>query len=144
MRLLARVPAQWQMRSTDLYVLALGVAVAVAVRIAHWAITDRVWEDALITLAHVRNAVEGNGLTHHLGEGLVHGFTSALSVLVPLVGELVAVGSGLTTLRLVSVAAGAVAVVLGCVIARRLRADTWASGSSRGTWPWISSRSSSA
>ena len=125
---LALALTRLRMRPPELSVLAIGVAVAVAARIAHWAIADRVWEDALITLAHVRNAVEGNGLTHHLGEGLVHGFTSALSVLVPLVGELVSAGSGLTTLRIASVVAGAVAVGVGCMIAHRLGAGTWGIG----------------
>src|SRR4051794_4994836 len=59
---------------------ALAIAGAVAVRIFFWAYTQRRYEDALITLTHAVNAVDGLGLTHHPGEGRVHGFTSAVSV----------------------------------------------------------------
>src|SRR6476659_5797846 len=67
--------------------LAGAIALALISRIVFWAYTDRVWEDALITIAHARNAVDGLGLVHHAGEGHVQGFTSGLSVLVPLAGE---------------------------------------------------------
>lgn len=110
------------------WLLALGVGVALAVRLTHWGLADRVWEDALITLAHVRNAVEGIGLTHHAGEGLVHGFTSALSVLVPLPAELLAPGSGLTAMRVVSLLATCVALAAGYAISRLLGTDRWGMG----------------
>jgi hypothetical protein len=69
--------------------IASAIGLGVAARIAFWAATDRRFEDGLITIAHARSVVEGIGLTHHPGEPPTHGFTSALSVLVPLVGELV-------------------------------------------------------
>ena len=102
------------------------MAVALLVRIAFWIVTDRVWEDALITIAHARNAVAGHGLTHHPGEGLVHGFTSALSVLIPLAGEQVADGWGITALRVASLAAAAVSILYGYLISQRLGLGAWA------------------
>src|SRR5436190_23610068 len=79
--------------------LAVALVLAIGVRIFFWAYTHRVWEDALITITHAQNAVAGHGLVHHLGEGRVQGFTSALSVLVPLIGEFLSHGSGLLALR---------------------------------------------
>ena len=70
-------------------------SLGVGLRLAFWAYTGRVWEDALITIAHARNAVAGLGLTHHAGEPPTHGFTSALSVLIPLVGEAISRDGGL-------------------------------------------------
>jgi hypothetical protein len=90
--------------------LAWAVPVAIAARLVFWAVTNRTWEDALITLAHARNAVEGLGLTAHPGEPVTQGFTSALSVLIPLAGEAVVAGSGLLVLRVVSLAAVVVAL----------------------------------
>src|SRR3712207_4799692 len=75
-------------------VLALAIVGALGARLAFWLISGRIWEDALITVTHARNAVQGIGLTHHPGEPLTHGFTSALSVLIPLVGEALVAGSG--------------------------------------------------
>ena len=43
------------------------IGLAVLARVAFWLITDRVWEDALITVTHARNVVAGIGLTHHPG-----------------------------------------------------------------------------
>ncbi|MCX5758521.1 MAG: hypothetical protein NTU83_08460, partial [Candidatus Hydrogenedentes bacterium] len=40
-------------------------AVAVVLRLTFSAYTDRVWEDALITILHSENAAAGLGLTHH-------------------------------------------------------------------------------
>lgn len=91
--------------------LTVAVLAAVAIRIVFWAYTDRVWEDALITVTHARNAADGLGLVHHAGEGRVQGFTSALSVLIPLAGEALRAGSGLAVIKLVSLAATVVTVV---------------------------------
>jgi hypothetical protein len=93
---------------------------AALVRIAFWAYTGRVWEDALITVTHARNAALGLGLVHHLGEGRVHGFTSALSVLVPLLGEVLRAGGGLVALRLASIGAAVLAVGFADALARDL------------------------
>ncbi len=72
-------------------------------RLFFWAYTDRTWEDALITVLHSENFASGLGLTHHHpGFPPVHGFTSPLSVLIPLVADVVHVGWGIGFLRLVS------------------------------------------
>src|SRR5262245_16228651 len=97
----------------------------VGVRLAFWAFTGRVWEDALITIAHARNAVAGIGLTHHAGEPPTQGFTSALSVLIPLVGEAVSRDGGLVAIRLASLVAVVVAIVTADALGRRLDLDRW-------------------
>ena len=95
--------------------------IAVSARILFWAITRREFEDALITIAHAQNGASGLGLVHHVGElEPVHGFTSALSVLIPLVGEIAHAGIGLTTMRVVSVLAGALTVVIALGLCREL------------------------
>jgi len=104
------------------------IAVALALRVTFWIVTDRVWEDALITLAPAHNAVRGLGLTHHPGEGHVYSFTSALSVLVPLVGEAVRQGTGLIALRVASLVAAVLACVYGYLIARRAGLGSWPTG----------------
>jgi len=101
---------------------ALNAAVVIAVlamlvRIVFWVLTNRYWEDALITTLHAENFANGLGLTHHRpGEPPLHGFTSPLSVLVPLVGDLMAapfgaVGFGVDFLKLVSIPAAALTVI---------------------------------
>lgn len=85
---------------------------AVVVRIVFWAYTNRLWEDALITCLHSENFARGLGLTHvRPGEPPLHGFTSPLSVLVPLIGDLIHVGFGLSFIRLVSLPAAALTVI---------------------------------
>src|SRR6201996_4728827 len=99
------------------------MVVAVLIRLFYWHYTHRTWEDALITVLHSENAASGLGLTHLQppGEPPLHGFTSPLSVLIPLVGDLVHVGWGLPFLKLVSVFAGAIAVWLGVRISQVLK-----------------------
>lgn len=106
-------------------VLVVAIVAAVASRLAFWLITDRVWEDALITVTHARNVVLGIGLTHHPGEPLTHGFTSALSVLIPLVGEVAVEGSGIFVLRVVSLVASIATLGFAYRIAQRLRIGRW-------------------
>jgi hypothetical protein len=98
------------------------MVLAILVRLFYWHYTHRTWEDALITVLHSENFVRGLGLTHlqPAGEPPLHGFTSPLSVLIPLVGDLVHVGWGLPFLKLVSAFAGAVAVWLGARISQAL------------------------
>lgn len=96
----------------------LFVAVAVLVRIGFWIATDRVWEDALITIRHAENAARGQGLTHHPLQGApVHGFTSPISVLIPLAAECVRQGSALTVMRLASCIAAALTIFIAYRIA---------------------------
>ena len=97
----APVPTRW---------LLAVVLLAVAVRAGYWAYTDRTWEDALITVRHAQNAAAGAGLTHHPAHGRVHGFTSPLSVLIPLAGELTFAGSGVEVSKLAALLAAAATV----------------------------------
>lgn len=103
----------------------LAASFGVILRIAFWVVTGRVWEDALITIAHARNAVAGLGLTHHPGELPTHGFTSALSVLIPLVGEAISRDGGLVLLRLASLVAVVVTIVAADALGRRLGLERW-------------------
>lgn len=95
------------------------VGAAFAARLIFWIYTGRVWEDALITCLHSENLVRGLGMTHYLGEGEppLHGFTSPLSVLVPLVGDLFKVGFGVSFIKIVSLFAGSFAVIYAMAIA---------------------------
>jgi hypothetical protein len=115
----------WALWAREHWLLVAAIALGVGVRIFFWAYTDRRFEDALITIAHSRNAADGLGLTHHLGEGPVHGFTSALSVLIPIPGELIAEGGGFTAIRLVSLVAFAAAAAYAYGICRGLRVGRW-------------------
>jgi hypothetical protein len=101
------------------------MAGALLARIAFWLITNRVYEDGLTTVTHARNAALGLGLVHHLGEGPIHGFTSALSVSIPLVGELVRQGSGIFTMRIASLAFVCVTLVYARLICRDLGLGTF-------------------
>ena len=95
---------------------------AVLIRLFYWHYTHRTWEDALITVLHSENAASGLGLTHLQppGEPPLHGFTSPLSVLIPLIGDLVHVGWGVSFLKLVSAFAAAIAVWLGARISQAM------------------------
>jgi len=85
---------------------------AMLLRIVFWAVANRYWEDAFITCLHSENFASGLGLTHvRPGEPPLHGFTSPLSVLVPLVGDMIRVGFGLEFIKLVSIPAAALTVV---------------------------------
>ena len=83
--------------------LAVFIALALATRLTFWFYTGRVWEDALITITAARNVWEGFGLTHHASEPRVQSFTSPISVLIPIAGELF--HRGLLFLRLSSLVA---------------------------------------
>lgn len=87
-------------------------AAAIVVRVVYWAYTGRYWEDALITCLHAENLVSGLGLTHYRpGEPPLQGFTSPLSVLVPLIGDLIHVGFGVDFIKLASLPAAALTVL---------------------------------
>jgi hypothetical protein len=106
-------------------ILVGALASGLVARIVFWAMTDRRIDDALITIKHDRNLVDGNGLVHHLGEGAVHGFTSALSVLVPLPGELITEDGGFFLIRLVGLLAFVAAVVYAYRICGELELGPW-------------------
>jgi hypothetical protein len=112
-----------RLRLGDIAVMSI---LAVSLRVVFWAATGRVWEDALITIAHARNAVEGLGLTHHPGEPVSHGFSSALSVLIPLAGEAISSGFGIAALRFATLIAVVVAIVAADALGRRLGLERWA------------------
>ncbi len=87
------------------------LVLAVLIRGFFWAYTDRTWEDALITVRHAENAAQGVGLTHHPDHGEpVHGFTSPISVLIPLAAECVVAGSGIPAQKGVSLLAAAATI----------------------------------
>jgi len=84
-------------------IFILFVGLALTARIGFWAYTNRTFEDALITLAPIKNFWLGNGLTHHVTEPRVHSFTSVLSILMPLPWE--GLGMGLISMKIYSLAA---------------------------------------
>jgi len=84
------------------------MALALATRLGFWFYTGRVWEDALITITAARNVWAGVGLTHHASEPYVQSFTSPISVLIPVAGELFQ--QGLLFLRLSSLVASIAAI----------------------------------
>jgi hypothetical protein len=98
------------------------IVLAISIRLFFWAYTNRVWEDALISVQHSENAALGLGLTHDPShEPPLHGFTSPLSVLVPLIGDLLHVGYGLAVIKMLSALLGGLAVFLGFEICIRLK-----------------------
>lgn len=100
-------------RNADIVRVGFLIAlVAMLLRAFFWAFTHRYWEDALITCLHAENMASGLGMTHFRpGEPPLHGFTSPLSVLVPLIGDLMHVGFGIEFLKLVSIPAAALTVL---------------------------------
>ena len=96
------------------------IAAAVVARVVFWTITNRMFEDGLTTITHARNVPLGLGLVHHAGEGNVHGFTSAIGVLIPLAGELIQQGSGMFAMRAASLVAVCIALVYARLICRDL------------------------
>jgi hypothetical protein len=111
------------------YPLLIGfIAVGLIARIVFWAATDRKLDDALITIKFDKNLADGFGLVHNFGEGHVMGFTSALSVLVPLPGELLYHGGGLLFIRLASLACFALAAIYAYRICGELGLGRWPTG----------------
>ena len=91
---------------------------ACLIRLFFWSYTGRTWEDALISVLHSENAASGLGLTHHHpGLPPLHGFTSPLSVLIPLAADLVHVGWGILFLKLVSALIAIPTILLAASIA---------------------------
>jgi hypothetical protein len=106
--------------------VVVAAMVALSARVFFWAYTGRTWEDALITLRPAVNLLRGQGLTYNVGEGHVYSYTSAVSVLVPIAGEALHRGAGLLALRLASLVAVVVALVMADRIGRRLGLGRWA------------------
>ena len=101
------------------------IALGLIARIVFWAVTDRKLDDAMITIKFDKNLADGFGLVHNLGDGHVQGFTSALSVLVPMPGELIWHGGGFFLIRLVSLACFALAAIYAYRIAGELGLGRW-------------------
>ena len=112
-------------RPTIAWALLIAI-LAMAIRVLFWCYTGRVWEDTLITVLHSENCAQGLGLTHHASEPRVHGFTSPLSVLVPLAADVVHVGWGIPFIKLASIFCGALSVlyVMAISIHPRVRLAT--------------------
>lgn len=111
--------------------LVLGtIVLGLLARIVFWAMTDRRFEDGLITVAHAQSAASGIGLTHHPYEPVTHGFTTALSVLTPYVGELIGkvvpLMDGFTMLRLTSLVTFALSALFLARICEFLKLPKWA------------------
>jgi len=96
------------------------MAIAFVLRLVFWAYTRRIWEDALITLLHSENFYHGLGITHFKVDDPkpLHGFTSPLSLLVPLIADGIHLGWGSPFQKLLSLIAGPVAVWFGYRIVR--------------------------
>lgn len=96
------------------------VVLAMALRVFFWVYTGRIWEDCLITTLHSENFWRGMGLTHwRPGEPPLHGFTSPLSVLIPMLGDAFRIGAGIAVQKSFSVLAGGLAVFFAYKWARR-------------------------
>ena len=119
------LPDLTRLQRRIIFVIALAACI---IRLVFWAYTDRNWEDALITVLHSENFASGLGLTHyHPGQAPVHGFTSPLSVLIPLVADFVHVGWGLGFLKFVSALLSIPTVVLAAAVAshRAFHVNVW-------------------
>jgi hypothetical protein len=105
-------------------IAAVAIVAGLLARLVHWLVAERRFEDSLITITHARNVVEGIGLTHHPFEPVTHGFTSVLSVLIPLAGELVGEVvrgvDGFLALRVASLAAFVATLLIANAICHRL------------------------
>jgi hypothetical protein len=99
----APTPRRWML----LYVL-----LASAVPIAYASITHHIWEDYFITFRHSVNLVEGRGLTFNPPQR-VHGFTSAINVMLPALFYWITGQHGYVTALQLFRAASLVAAVLG-------------------------------
>lgn len=116
------VPASVENRNYHFYIALLFIFIAVLVRIIFWIYTQRIWEDALISLTPARNVWEGFGLTHHASEPRVHSFTSALGELILISGE--SIRQGIATMRIASLASAAIAIYFCYKIAELWRFTT--------------------
>jgi hypothetical protein len=109
--------------------MTFAILLGLFTRLLHWQWADRRFEDALITITHARNAVQGLGLTHHPYEPVTHGFTSAVSVLVPLGGEVlhcaISAIDGMVALRLTTLIAFVITICVADAICRRLSVAHW-------------------
>ena len=107
----------------------IGIALAgCLLRLFFWNFTHRTWEDALISVMHSENVALGFGLTHHHpGYPPLHGFTSPLSVLVPLLADIFHPGWGLVLIRIVSALLAIPTVLLAAAVAlhRSFFANVW-------------------
>jgi len=97
-------------------IVPIFILLAVGLRILFWAYTDRIWEDAIITLSPARNFWEGYGLTHHVPEPRIYSFTSTISILVFLIGE--PFGQAINLMRVLSLVTAAGSIYFAARIMR--------------------------
>ena len=97
-------------------IVPIFIMLAVGLRILFWAYTDRIWEDAIITLAPAKNFWEGYGLTHHIPEPRIYSFTSTISILVFLIGE--PFGQAINLMRVLSLITAAGSIYFAARIMR--------------------------
>lgn len=105
------------------------IGTGLLIRFLFWELTSRRFEDGLITVTHARSVVDGHGLTHHPFEPVTHGFTSVVSVMTPLIGELFSflpLVDGFLVLRLASLGAFVLTILAASAIAERLELGLWA------------------
>src|SRR5579871_348720 len=117
---LSDAPSAFEARWGSACIFALA-SFAVAIRLFFWYYTRRTWEDALISTQHAENAARGLGLTHVPGGPHVHGFTTPVSILIPLLAELVHSGLGVASMKVVSAVCGGLTVWLAMRMSQRLR-----------------------
>ena len=117
-------------KKEDQFVVRAGIFIAmlaVALRLVFWVYTQRYWDDALIACLHSENWARGLGLTHAVSfDNPLQGFTSPLGVLIPMLGDWVHIGWGIELMKVASMAASAlsVLVVLALGIHQRVRLAT--------------------
>src|SRR5258708_712150 len=99
-------------------IVPIFMSLAVGLRIRFRVYTDRIWEDAIITLSPARNFWEGYGLTHHIPEPRIYSFTSTISILVFLIGE--PFGQAINLMRVLSLIAAAGSIYFAARIMRHL------------------------
>src|SRR3981189_3154479 len=97
-------------------IVPIFMLLAVGLRILFWVYTDRIWEDAIITLSPARNFWEGYGLTHQIPEPRIYSFTSTISILVFLIGE--PFGQAINLMRVLSLITAAGSIYFAARIMR--------------------------
>jgi len=137
METVTRKPTSWtsllpvEVRELDSTQRRIILAIALGgclLRFFFWFYTGRVWGDASITVLHSENFSLGLGLTHHRpGYPPLHGFTSPLSVLVPLLAGVFHAGWGLPFQQIISALISMPTVLLAAAIAlhRTFRLNFW-------------------
>lgn len=113
-------------KSVRLVLYAL-LAAALLIRLLFWLYTGRTWEDALITVLHAENLWQNGQLSHlRLDGGPVHGFTSPISVIVPIIGGAIDLQGTLALpfIKLISALCAPLTIWLAWLVIRTCTSDT--------------------